>query len=114
MRHSYVVLSAVFVLCLLAFTIDMLGLFYGIGGVGGIVVLSMPVELLAVGLVCYVLGMLTTHLVFPILLAGVCVTRELSVINASMLQPLGQVSFCAFLFLLPVAAVIGFEIGGRK
>lgn len=102
------------VLCLLAFTLNMLGLFYGLGGVGGIVVLSMPVELLAVGLVCYVLGMFTTRLVFPILLAGVCVTRELSVINTSMLQPLGLVSFCAFLLILPVAAVIGFIIGGKR
>lgn len=114
MRKTYVILGVISILCIVALAFDLLGLFYGFGIIGNLAVMPIPAELLAVGMVCYVIGRFTTHLLFPLLVAGVCVAMELLFINTSNLQPLGLVLFCTFLLLTLVAAVIGFKLGSGR
>lgn len=103
-------LVAVLILCIAALTFDMLGVCYGLGGVGGLVALAIPFELLAMGLMCYIMGKLKVSLIFPLFLVSACVAGELVCVNTSNLQPLGETLFYIFLSLLFVVAVAGSKI----
>lgn len=95
--------------CALAF--DVLAVSYGFGGVGNLAILPMLLELLAVGLISYMMGRFAISLIYSLLLAGVCVAGEIIFTNTSALQLLGLVLFYAFLCLLPIVAVVCFRLG---
>ena len=112
-KERWLVIIAITIgLCALAF--DVLALSYEFGGVGNLAILPMLLELFAVGLLCYTMGRFAISLIFPLLLAGVCVVGEIIYTNTSALQPLGLVLFYTFLVLLPVVAIVGFQLGRKS
>jgi len=109
-RKEPLVIIAV-ALCLYALAFDMLGVFYGFGGIGNLAIVPMFLELFAIGLICYTIGRFAISLIFLPLLVCASVAGEILYVDISTLQPLGLILFYAFLFLLPIVAVACFWAG---